>query len=132
MAKYAARTTVSPSKSLAEIQDILHKYGATSFGFMLTPEGVMIGFESKGRRLRFKVRMPNEKTEAQEHRQRWRALLMAIKSKLENVESGIETFDEAFLAQIVLPDGRTMAEYSVPQIESSYKSGKMPPLLGHD
>lgn len=58
--------------------------------------------------------------------------MLAIKSKLESVESGIEQFDEAFMAQIVLPDGRTMAEYAMPQIAKSYTSGTMPPLLGHD
>lgn len=39
-----------------------------------------------------------------EHRRRWRALLLGIKAKLEYVQSGIATFDEEFLAHIVIDD----------------------------
>lgn len=38
-----------------------------------------------------------------EVRRRWRALLLCIKGKLEAVESGITTFEEEFLAHLVLP-----------------------------
>ena len=41
-------------------------------------------------------------------RQRWRALNLAIKAKLEAVESGIVTFDQEFLAHIVGPSGQTV------------------------
>lgn len=37
----------------------------------------------------------------------WRSLFLAIKAKLTSVEVGIETFEMAFLAQVVVPhDGR--------------------------
>jgi hypothetical protein len=62
-------------------------------------------------------------------RQRWRALALVIKAKLEAVEAGITIFEEEFLAHIVLPDGRTAGEYMVPQIEESYRTKQMPPLL---
>jgi hypothetical protein len=62
-------------------------------------------------------------------RQRWRALALAIKAKLEAVESGIATFEEEFMAYIVLPDGQTVGEFLSPQIEAAYSSGRMPPLL---
>ena len=45
---------------------------------------------------------------AEEVRRRWRALLLVIKAKLESVESGIETFEEAFASQIVLANGQTV------------------------
>lgn len=64
-------------------------------------------------------------------RQRWRALALVIKAKLEAVETGITSFESEFLAQIVLPDGRTMAEHSQPLIAQAYSTGKMPPLLPH-
>ena len=62
-------------------------------------------------------------------RTRWRALLLCIKAKLESVESGIETFDTAFMAQIVLPDGRTVEERVLPEIEKAYLTGVAPTTL---
>jgi hypothetical protein len=55
--------------------------------------------------------------------------LLVIKAKIESIESGVETFDEAFLANIVTPDGRTIAQWAVPQIERAYIEGKMPTQL---
>ena len=132
MGKYAEGTRVPADRSRAEIEQILKRYGATHFGYATMPGVVMLAFESKGRRVRFKVPVPDPEKAAQAHRQKWRAVVLAIKSKLESVESGIEQFDEAFMAQIVLPDGRTMAEFAQPQIAKAYTSGTMPPLLGHD
>lgn len=132
MGKYAESTKVPADRSRAEVEQILKRYGATHFGYATMPGLVMLAFESKGRRVRFKVPVPDPEKAAQAHRQKWRAVVLAIKSKLESVESGIEQFDEAFMAQIVLPDGRTMAEFAQPQIAKAYTSGTMPPLLGHD
>lgn len=132
MGKYAAFTKVPANQTRSEIESTLKRYGATHFGYATMPGVVMLAFESRGRRVRFKVPVPDPEKNAQGHRQKWRAALLSIKSKLESVESGIEQFDEAFMAQIVLPDGRTMAEFAMPQIAKSYTSGAMPPLLGHD
>lgn len=130
--KYAAHTKVPADRSRAEIEQALKRYGASHFGYASMPGVVMLAFESKGRRVRFKVPVPDPEKNPQGHRQKWRAALLSIKSKLESVESGIEQFDEAFMAQIVLPDGRTMGEFAMPQIEKTYQNGNMPPLLGHD
>lgn len=64
----------------------------------------------------------------QECRQRWRALVLAIKSKLESVESGIATFEEEFMAHIVLPDGSTVGQWLSPQLDIAYRMGQMPQL----
>lgn len=132
MAKYAQNTKVPAIRSREEVEQILKRYGASHFGFATMPGVVMLAFESRGRRVRFKVPVPDPEKAPQAHRQKWRAVVLAIKSKLESVESGIEQFDEAFMAQIVLPDGRTMGEFAQPQIAKAYASGQMPPLLGHD
>jgi hypothetical protein len=50
-----------------------------------------------------------EDMRAQDERQRWRALLLVIKAKLECVENGIATFEEEFLAHIVLPNDQDSA-----------------------
>lgn len=130
--KYADGTSVPAEKSRAEVERTLKRYGATHFAYGTPPGAVMLAFQSRGRRVRFRVPMPDVDKQGQEYRRKWRAILLAIKSKLESVESGIEQFDEAFMAQIILPDGRTMGEFAGPQIAKSYTSGTMPPLLGHD
>ncbi len=43
--------------------------------------------------------------------------------------SGIETFDVAFMGQIVMPNGKTVSEIMTPMIDKAYKSGKMPNLM---
>jgi hypothetical protein len=62
-------------------------------------------------------------------RQRWRALALVVKAKLEAVECGISTFEEEFLAWMMLPDGSTVGDRMLPQLETAYRTGQMPPLL---
>ena len=62
-------------------------------------------------------------------RQRWRALALVIKAKMEAVESGISEFEDEFMSNIVMPDGKTVAEHARPLIESAYRSGKVTALL---
>ena len=67
---------------------------------------------------------------AQRHRrERWRALLLCIKAKLEAVASDIESFEMAFLAHIVLPDGRTVGESVETPLQEIYSGKQMKPLL---
>ena len=66
---------------------------------------------------------------AQEVRRRWRALALSIKAKLETVESGIAEFETEFMPYMVLPNGKTVAENILPEIERAYSTGKMPKLL---
>ena len=62
-------------------------------------------------------------------RQRWRALLLIIRAKLEAVESGLTTLESEFLANIVVPDGGTVGQWLAPQVEEAYATGRMPPML---
>ena len=64
-----------------------------------------------------------------EWRRRWRALSMIIKAKLEMVTAGDTTFEHEFLADIMLPEGGTVAKWLGPQLMEAYDSGKMPSLL---
>jgi hypothetical protein len=45
------------------------------------------------------------------------------------VEAKIETFEEAFLAHVVLPDGKTVGEHALPAVAAIYKGGQLTPLL---
>lgn len=66
---------------------------------------------------------------SQASRSLWRALLICVKAKLESVESKIESFEEAFMAHVVLPDGKTASEWLAPQLALAYESGTMPTNL---
>lgn len=129
---YAEKTTVPVSKSRIEIKELIRKHGARQFISGYSGNKVMIGFTAENRQIRFIIEIPEGKTDKQQEqveRQRWRALLLVIKAKFEAIESGVSCFDDEFMAHIVLPDGQTISEYMLPQIESVYQSGAMPALL---
>lgn len=137
---YAVKTSVSIDRSQGEIRKILAKHGATGFAFGEQMQTSVVMFEMQSRRIRFILPMPplqsnnastaRVKKYEQLCRSRWRCLVLAIKSKLESVESGITTLEEEFLAHVVLPNGKTMGDVAIPEIESSYKNNTMPKLLG--
>lgn len=139
---YATKTSVSVDKSHTEIKKILGKYEATGFAYGENGDHSVVMFEMASRRIKFVLPMPRKpsdhatqasvKTYQQLCRSRWRCLVLAIKAKLECVESGITTLEQEFLAHIVLPNGQTVGSVMLPQIAVSYQSGKMPPLLGYD
>jgi hypothetical protein len=123
---YAARTDVPLDRSIDEIVRVLRKSGAERIARAEEPDRMAVQCFLNDRLLRFSIGLPDG---PQARRQRGRALLLVIKAKIESIESGVETFDEAFLANIVTPDGRTIAQWAVPQIETAYAEGKMPTQL---
>lgn len=149
MAKYAETTAVSSDRSRAEIERVLARYGANRFMYGWDQESAVIAFEMQGRRIQFRLPLPDRDAEEftqtptgrqraaaqaadaydQAVRQRWRALALVIKAKLEAVDAGITVFEDEFMAHIVLPSGETVGNWMRPQIEASYRSGTMPPLL---
>lgn len=131
MSRYAERTRVPENQSKAEIEAAVARYGADKFGLVIEPGRAIVMFEAKNRRVRFLLPLPEGAGDkiAQERRQRWRALLLCIKAKLESVASRIETFEQAFFAHIVMPDGKTVYETAAPRIAEIYESGTMQPLL---
>ena len=142
MMGYAEKSTVPIDRSQAEIKKILSKYGASGFAYGEQHNFSVVMFEMEGRRIKFILPMPHPpspnatqasiRTYEQLCRTRWRCLVLAIKAKLECVESGITTLEQEFMAHIVLPNGATVGQVMTPQIERAYKSGDMPPLLGFE
>lgn len=144
---YAAQTSVSVEKSKYEIERTLQRYGASQFIYGWDQEEAVIGFIVEGRQVRFKVAVPDLKdffrtatgrarSRTQAHkeweqatRQRWRALLLVIKAKLEAIEAGIATFEDEFLAYTMLPSGETVGEWMHPQLVDVYREGVMPGSL---
>jgi hypothetical protein len=98
----------------------------------------MVQFAASGKRIKFLVPMPGRPKDGtpaahwarweKSQRQKWRALALVIKAKLEAVASGICTFEEEFLAHIVLPDGQTAGQHLIPRINEAYAAGKVPAL----
>lgn len=146
---YAAATEVPIERTRAEIERLVHRAGATCFASGWEQDAAYVAFEMKDRRVRFRLSLPSARERRFTHdtrgypraseparkayeqalRSRWRALLLVIKAKLEAVESGVESFEEAFLPQIVMPGGETVGERLVPRLGDIY-AGQLPPLLG--
>lgn len=143
--RFAASTSVPVERTRQEIEAVLRRYGADQFVSGWEHGRAMLGFRVHDRMVRFELPLPKEadykwkwnatdnqkqKQLAQDERQRWRALLLVIKAKLEAVESKIATFESEFLAHIVMPNNRTVGEILIPQLAAAYASKTMPKLLG--
>ena len=142
MTRYAATTTVSVEKSKAEIERLLTKYGCGQFttGTDRVQLRAQVQFALESRIVRFVIALPDPADEAyqyrtvarcakemlQDERQRWRALFLSLKARLVSWDEHIETFEEAFMAHIVLPDDRTVGQAVIPSIVAAYETGKMP------
>lgn len=148
--RFAKDTSVSVERTKGEIERIIQQYGATGFATGWRGTQASIQFEMNDRRVRFALPLPDRTAREFTHtpgknlkrhpidvakhweqacRQRWRALLLAIKAKLEAVECGIVTFDEEFMPYLVTENGMTIAERIVPQLTSIIQTGNLPPLL---
>ena len=146
---YAEDTKVSQTASLLEIERSLERYGAEQFMYGRRSDCAVIGFVMAGRQVRIQVSMPDKtdrkfwKTDTgrdrsesaatkeweQACKQRYRALALVVKAKLEAVEAKITTFEEEFMAHLVLPSGETVGQRLIPEIVEAQKTGKLPPLL---
>lgn len=149
MPKYATETVVPVGRTRDEIERTLARYGAEGFMFGYDHSQGAIAFVIGGRHVRFQMPMPGRedktfthtptgiaRTEAQAQaaydkavRSRWRALLLIIKAKLEAIDAGIVTLEDEFLAQLVMPDNRTVGEAVRLQLEQALESGQTPALM---
>lgn len=128
---FASTTSVPVERSQGHIREVLTKYGATGFVFGQGKGNAMVMFEMNFKQIKFILPLPKDtEKEKQLERTRWRCLLLAIKAKLECAASGITTFEQEFMAHIVMPNGQTISQAILPQIDEAYRNGKMPPLLG--
>ncbi len=151
MSIYAKNTSVAVEKSRGEIESILSRYGASGFAYATSNDKAMIQFQASGRRVMFVLVLPNKKDRIFTHtrggkgnqewvdevayakweqacRQIWRAMALGIKAKLEFVNAGISVFEDEFMANIVMPDGKTVSHHMRPRIEQAYQNNKMPAL----
>lgn len=129
-------TAVPVARSQEAIRALLQKHGASTFTFgEATISGkVWVGTEFSLEHLSIRLRVPlaepdedvltrkarrarsktlgeiRAEANEQEARRVWRVLHWSIKARLEAVENGVETLEQAFLAHVVTPDGSTVYE----------------------
>jgi hypothetical protein len=148
---YAAGTTVTVAKSKGELDALLSKYGATQRGVAEDDAAgvAIVAFTLARRQFRMKLPMPKfeafardprstwkrrtaeqqRKAFEQACRERWRAVVLVVKAKLELVQLGVTSVEQEFLAYLVLPDGSAMHEAVAPRIAAAYETGEMPRFL---
>jgi len=148
--RYAETTSVSSGQSRLDIETILTKHGASAFGYATQDGRAEIMFDMRGRRIRFAVPLPDRRDPAfvltpakrqrrtaaaaaeayeQAIRQRWRALHLVIRAKIEAVEAGITTFDDEFMAHIQLPSGERFGDLAAVALDKAYAGDDLPALL---
>lgn len=151
MARYAERTEVPAERSRIELERLLAAHGAT--GIMVGWDADFgehrIVTRIGDRLIRLSVQLPDPdspeftltatgrpRTSAQvaeqvaaETRRRWRSLLLVTKARFVAIEDGILTLEQAFLAEVLLPDGRTVSEWLHPQLDVAFAAARMPAML---
>lgn len=147
--RYAERTSVPAERSRNEIEAALRRFGADQFVAGWEAGRAVLGFRVDGRHVRMWLPLPQPEDPevastpsgnprspsaarealAREERRRWRALALVVEAELTAVADGISTVEREFLADVVLPDGRTLGEWAGPQVEEAYRTGTMPTLL---
>ena len=152
MTRFAAKTEVPVEKTRAEIESTVRRYGADGFLSGWEDRNAMVQFRCEGRYVRLTMTLPDPAEKAfteyrlksvpfqrepgpakalweQACRQRWRAMLLLIKAKLEAVESGIVTFEQEFFPHVVMPDGGTVYQHAKSAVSIAYESGSAPTLI---
>jgi len=137
----------------------MRRFGTTEFLSANTPQFAILMFNVRNKegevwRIRYNMPLPQpeefegpvrsnqykQRTAQQiailvdkETDRRWRALVRGIEGKLILVESDIESIEQAFYANVVVPDGSPMGttvyEATHEPIKQAYATGQIPPLL---
>lgn len=156
---FAAQTSVPIEKSMREIRDLVIGHGGQAFGTGEDGTRVIVQFLMQDRRIMFELQMPDaasflheernvrggktitrdvspsvaSQRHAQACRAAWRALALTIKAKFVAVEDHVETFEEAFLAHVVIPGKNGRSERFIKaaskMLADSYMGKPLPPLL---
>jgi len=144
---YAIRTNVPIEQSQAEIGEVLRHAGASQLCTGWSPVAAFLAFSIAGRNIKLIVPMPpptvfeetpsgrkrspkqREQAQQQAQRQRWRALMLIVRAKIEAIEIGASTLEREFLADLVLPSGATVVEQLVAQgLERALNDASVPLL----
>lgn len=133
--RFAQDTEVPAGKSQEELRSMLRKAGAGGISIGDDPETkrIIVVFKIDARfiKLRASTERPSRRCSPEQlEREAWRSLVLRVKAKLDAIASGDVTFEEEFLANILLPSGETVGDDCLPKVAHAYQHGTMPPLLG--
>jgi hypothetical protein len=151
MARYAEGTDVSISRSVAELEKLVTKYGASGFGYGRDDADgfAQVVFRIQDRVIRFRIQRPDPRAAEfrltpsgrsrsiegaselvmAEEKRRWRGLVLVIKALLVAVADDVLTLSDAFLPYTMLPAGTTFGEWAAPQLDVIAATQEMPSLL---
>ena len=149
MSRYARNTSVSSDRTITQIKSLVERFGADQFAFATEDARAMVSFRCTRRVVRFTLPFPSiddeefaltatgreRSTDAQrglweqECRAKWRSLYLLIKALLVAIEDGLIEFDRAFMHDIVTPNGRTVGEILLPDVQRMIESGEPVPLM---
>jgi hypothetical protein len=129
---------VGVHRSRYELERVLGRYGATDFAFVEADSEAAIRFAIGGRYVHVGLPLPDssarhfthtpsgrprgpeahERAYEQALREHWRGLLLAVRGKLQSVESGLSTFDDEF------------ASFLMPHFEEKKQERRKPRAVG--
>ncbi|CAK8989694.1 Replicative DNA helicase, partial [Durusdinium trenchii] len=143
--RFDPHADVSPAAEFATRDERFVRYGADGFRYGWNQSIAQIEFSAQGRLVRFTLRLPDPEADRfvmtpagkkrrsrdqqlaaweQECRSLWRALLLAIRAKLESTEIGLSAFEQEFFAFIVDPlTNRTVYDEVRTALEARNQSG---------
>jgi hypothetical protein len=148
--RYATQTDVPAWGTRNEIERLIEKYGGSRIVWSLEPTLATLIFEMKGWRIRYDLPLPAQNSRdftmteggrrrtsqntiklawEQGVRARWRALKLVLQANLEAVELGIISMERAFLGNVMLSSGETVADRVIPELRQITETGRMPALL---
>ena len=151
--EYAKGTKVSPSKTELEIRQALCEFGVVDVALLTagSTRSAAVLFVLDKRQYRLRVPLPDpddsEFTQTthkrprklpegqrrqrveQATKERWRALLLLVKAKLQAIRLGVTTFESEFLGSVTLtPDGQTVADFLLPRLAQAIEKNQLPQL----
>lgn len=134
------QSSTSGERALGEIQKLLRGFGCTKFGSMTDDEAgeILVQFEHRGRPVSVKASIngyaqawlrenpltARSRTTKSEHQRKameiasvavYSILRDWIKGQVTAIETGILSFEGAFLGQMMLPNGKTVLEHAEAQ-----------------
>jgi hypothetical protein len=132
---YAQRTNIPIDKTRLDIERLVRRYGAKGFASAWQDHPTAGGagrarveFIAHDRHIRLTVEVPANEQKA---KGKWRVLLLMVKAKLVAVDAGVVSFEEAFFADIVMPEtNKTVWETAREPLRVAYRDRKDQPLLG--
>jgi hypothetical protein len=128
---------VGVHRSRFELERVLDRYGATDFAFVEASASAAVQFAMDGRYVELALPLPDpnssqfthtasgrpraigaqERAYEQALREHWRGLLLAVRGKLQSVESGLSTFEDEFRSFLAphLDEKKTKRERKKPR-----------------